>query len=109
MPARIVVVHDEPEFADPLAAMLGAAGQDVAVFADPMAALHALDTVQTIEVLVTRVQLRPASQKMTRRQAATLCCQRYLCLCRAELLPARLRSGWTRNADGRGRRGKRPG
>ena len=59
MPARIVVVHDEPEFADPLAAMLGAAGQDVAVFADPMAALHALDTAQTIEVLVTRVRFAP--------------------------------------------------
>jgi hypothetical protein len=55
MPARMVVVHDEPEFADPLAAMLGS-DQDVAVFADPMAALDALDTAQTIEVLVTRVR-----------------------------------------------------
>ena len=55
MPARVVVVHDDPTFADPLAALLGA-GQDVALFTDPMAALDALDTAQTIEVLVTRVR-----------------------------------------------------
>jgi DNA-binding NtrC family response regulator len=54
---RVVVVHDDPTFADPLAALL--AGQDVALFTDPMAALDALDTVRTIEVLVTRVQFAP--------------------------------------------------
>jgi hypothetical protein len=48
----VVVVHDNPTFADPLAALLGA-GQDVALFTDPMAALDALDTARTIEVLVT--------------------------------------------------------
>jgi CheY-like chemotaxis protein len=58
MPARVVVVHDDPTFADPLAALLGA-GQDVALFTDPMAALDALDTARTIEVLVTRVQFAP--------------------------------------------------
>jgi DNA-binding NtrC family response regulator len=58
MPARVAVVHDDPTFADPLAALLGA-GQDVALFTDPMAALDALDTARTIEVLVTRVQFAP--------------------------------------------------
>ena len=58
MPARVVVVHDDPMFADPLAALLGA-GQDVALFTDPMAALDALDTARTIEVLVTRVRFAP--------------------------------------------------
>jgi DNA-binding NtrC family response regulator len=58
VPARVVVVHDNPTFADPLAALLGA-GQDVALFTDPMAALDALDTARTIEVLVTRVQFAP--------------------------------------------------
>jgi DNA-binding NtrC family response regulator len=58
MPARVVVVHDDPTFADPLAALLGA-GQDVALFTDPMAALDALDTARTIEVLVTRVLFAP--------------------------------------------------
>ena len=58
MPARVVVVHDDPTFADPLAALLRA-GQDVALFTDPMAALNALDTARTIEVLVTRVRFAP--------------------------------------------------
>jgi DNA-binding NtrC family response regulator len=56
MPARVVLVHDEPEFLEPLDAALRQAGHDVATFADPMEALDALDAAQSIEVLVTRVQ-----------------------------------------------------
>ena len=40
MPARIGMVHDEPEFLAPAVAALKAAGHDVAMFEDPMAALR---------------------------------------------------------------------
>src|SRR3954453_3307709 len=48
MPARVVEVHDDPTFADPLAALLGA-GQDVALFTEPMTGLDSLDTARTID------------------------------------------------------------
>ena len=59
MPARVVVVHDEPEFAGKVATALRCAGHDVAVFADPMVALDALDAAANIEVLVTRIKFAP--------------------------------------------------
>jgi DNA-binding NtrC family response regulator len=59
MSACVVVVHDEPEFADPLAAMLRLSGQNVSVLADPLEALDALDAAQPIDVLVTRVRFAP--------------------------------------------------
>jgi DNA-binding NtrC family response regulator len=59
MPARIVVVHDEPEFVDQLSDALRLAGHEVAAFADPMAALDALDAAQVVDVLITRVQFAP--------------------------------------------------
>jgi DNA-binding NtrC family response regulator len=59
MPARVVVVHDEPGFADQLAGALRLAGHDVAAFVDPMLALDALDAAQHIEILITRVEFPP--------------------------------------------------
>ena len=59
MPARIVIVHDEPEFVNHVSDALRLAGHEVAAFADPMAALDALDAAQHVEVLVTRVQFAP--------------------------------------------------
>jgi hypothetical protein len=49
MPARFVVVHDDPEFIDALAENLG---KDVAWFTDPLKALKALEyaTVRRIPV-----------------------------------------------------------
>jgi DNA-binding NtrC family response regulator len=59
MPARIVIVHDEPDFADPLTAALKLAGHDVATFMDPTAGWDALDEGRRVEVLVTRVDFSP--------------------------------------------------
>jgi len=53
MPARFVVVHDNPEFTDALAEKLG---KDVAWFADPVRALTALESARTVAFLVTRFQ-----------------------------------------------------
>ena len=54
MPARIVMVHDEVEVLA-RAAALAAAGQDVAMFEDPMAALAVLEGRHNVELLITRV------------------------------------------------------
>ena len=54
--ARVVVVHDEPSFLDPVVASLRAAGHDVAAFADPVLAWEALRLSGEVEILVTRVQ-----------------------------------------------------
>jgi DNA-binding NtrC family response regulator len=59
MPARVVVVHDEPEFVVELATALRSAGHHVATFPHPMAAWDALESAREIEVLVTRVQFQP--------------------------------------------------
>jgi DNA-binding NtrC family response regulator len=59
MPARVVVVHDEPGFVDDLVAGLNSAGHRVAVFSDPLAAWDALETAQLAEILITRVQFPP--------------------------------------------------
>jgi DNA-binding NtrC family response regulator len=59
MPARVVMVHDETEFAAGVAAALRLTGNDVAVFADPMRALDALDAAQRIEVLITQIKFAP--------------------------------------------------
>jgi hypothetical protein len=55
MPARIVMVHDELEFLAPAVAALKAAGQDVAMFEDPMAALSVLGGRHNVELLITGV------------------------------------------------------
>jgi len=59
MPARVVVVHDEPGFVDGLVAALNLAGHQVAAFADPLAAWDALAAARLTEVLITRVQFPP--------------------------------------------------
>jgi DNA-binding NtrC family response regulator len=55
MPARIVVVHDDPSFREPLLASLKADGHDVVAYEDSLAAWGALESAQRAEVLVTRV------------------------------------------------------
>jgi DNA-binding NtrC family response regulator len=59
MPARVVVVHDEPEFVDELVAALNFAGHQVAVFTDPLEAWDALAAARLTEVLITRVRFPP--------------------------------------------------
>jgi hypothetical protein len=53
VPARIVVIHDDPEFLDALAEKLG---PGVAWFTDPIRALTALESAKTVAFLVTRLQ-----------------------------------------------------
>jgi DNA-binding NtrC family response regulator len=59
MPARILVVHDDSTFREPLAASLKTSGQDVASFADISTAWNALDAAERMEILVTRVNFGP--------------------------------------------------
>ena len=59
MPARILVVHDEPEFIDQAVKALRHAGWEAEGFTDSMVAVHALDDPGKIELLITRVQLGP--------------------------------------------------
>jgi len=53
MPARIVVVHDDPAFIESMKAKFGG---DLAAFNDPTEALRALEKARDITFLVTRVQ-----------------------------------------------------
>jgi CheY-like chemotaxis protein len=46
MPARIVVVHDEPEFIDRTVAALRAAGHAVMAFMSSMSAIDALENAR---------------------------------------------------------------
>ena len=55
MPARVVVVHDDPEFIKRTVTALLAAGHDVRAFSDTMSATEALRSSQRIEVLITRI------------------------------------------------------
>jgi DNA-binding NtrC family response regulator len=55
VPARIAVVHTDPEFTIALAVALEVAGHDVTTFVDPMTMLTALEAADNIEILVTRV------------------------------------------------------
>ena len=59
IPARVVVVHDEPSFLDPLVTSLRAVGVDVAAFSDSSLAWDALQFSSNVEILVTRVQFMP--------------------------------------------------
>jgi DNA-binding NtrC family response regulator len=59
MPARVVVVHDDPLFIEQVTTALRDRGLTVAVFEDPMKALDGLETAQLIELLITRVQFAP--------------------------------------------------
>ena len=53
MPARVVVVLNEPGFADKTASALRAQGHDSLALADPMTALELLERAQRLELLVT--------------------------------------------------------
>jgi DNA-binding NtrC family response regulator len=59
VPARIVVVHDDQTFSDPLVESLRAIGLDVAAFADSMTAWDAIGSARKVEILVTRVHFGP--------------------------------------------------
>jgi DNA-binding NtrC family response regulator len=59
MPARVVVVHDDPDFGMSVAVALKVAGYDAAMFSDPMIALDALDAASRIEMLITRIVFPP--------------------------------------------------
>ena len=59
MPARVVVVHDDPSLLGPLTESLRASGYDVVIFSDSMAAWDALNGADHVELLVTRVQSAP--------------------------------------------------
>jgi DNA-binding NtrC family response regulator len=56
MPARIVLVHDEPEFAEPVLVTLREAGYDIVAFSDSMSGIDALEHPKHIELLITRVR-----------------------------------------------------
>src|SRR4051812_583635 len=59
MPAPVVVVHDEIGTLDLALNALQAAGHEVVGFADPLAALDAIDAGSLTSVLVTRIEFRP--------------------------------------------------
>jgi DNA-binding NtrC family response regulator len=59
MPARVVVVLNEPEIAEKAASALRAQGQDALALVDPMTALEALEGAERIEVLVTCLNFAP--------------------------------------------------
>jgi DNA-binding NtrC family response regulator len=61
MPARVVVVHDEPGFVDELMAALKLAGHQVVAFTDPLAAWDALAAPRQTEVLITRARFPPGT------------------------------------------------
>jgi DNA-binding NtrC family response regulator len=56
MPARIVVVHDEPKFREFVVTILQVAGYAIQAFASSMAAIESLEAAQPIELLITRVR-----------------------------------------------------
>jgi DNA-binding NtrC family response regulator len=56
MPARIVLVHGDVPLLKQASAALAAAGHDVVAFADPMAALNALEAAQRVELLITDLE-----------------------------------------------------
>ena len=59
MPARIVVVLNEPEIAEEAASALRAQGHDPLAFADPMTALELLERAERLELLVTCLNFPP--------------------------------------------------
>lgn len=55
MPGQIILVHNILDFANEAASALRDVGYEVAVFADPMQALDALDVAKATKLLITRV------------------------------------------------------
>ena len=58
MAAQIVLVHDEPEFAEAALAALRGAGYDAIAIMDSMSGIDALEHAKHIELLITRVGFR---------------------------------------------------
>jgi hypothetical protein len=56
MPARIVAVHEDLAFLDPLVAAMRAENHMVVAFDDSGAAWDAMRTAKTVEVLITGIQ-----------------------------------------------------
>lgn len=56
MPARIVLVHDEPEFVCATLTVIRRAGYDIIAFMDSMSGINALEHPKHIELLITRVR-----------------------------------------------------
>lgn len=59
MPARIVVVLNDPAFTDRTVAALRELGSDAVAIHDPMVALTALERARTIEMLIASVESEP--------------------------------------------------
>jgi DNA-binding NtrC family response regulator len=59
MPARIVLVRDDPEALEEIAGAFRAAGHSIAAYTDPMLALAALETARTVQVLVSQADFAP--------------------------------------------------
>jgi len=58
MSARVVVVHDDPDFCISIAVALKAAGYEVAAYPDPLAALYEVYSARPIELVLTRVRFQ---------------------------------------------------
>ena len=74
MPACVVVVHDEPEFAEQIAARLRLTGHEATAFLDPVAALIALEAAQRVGVLISTagtadIREGPPNDKVNVRRA----------------------------------------
>jgi hypothetical protein len=59
MPARIAVIHDQPEFADRLVSALRLAGHDAAEITETVATWRVIADLQRVELLITRVAYPP--------------------------------------------------
>ena len=53
MPAKIAIVHDEPEFVDAALAALRGAGYDAIAIMDSLSAMDALEHPKHVELLIT--------------------------------------------------------
>ncbi|MGH6990071.1 MAG: hypothetical protein ACREFD_14135 [Stellaceae bacterium] len=53
MPARIVVVHDDPDFVETVRTSLQLENYDVIAFTDTLAALKALEAARLTDILIT--------------------------------------------------------
>ncbi len=59
MPARIVVVHDDPGFVEETVEALTRAGWNTTGYVDPMVALTELEAAKNVDVLLTRLRFGP--------------------------------------------------
>ena len=59
MPARVVIVLNEPEVADKTVSALRAQGHEALALSDPMTALELLEGAERLEVLVTSLDFAP--------------------------------------------------